>query len=98
MKKTGRKQFVLSVHHKNCSYYTHSFIWTHGTSLEKLISLISSGEGQLGVKGVKKTRVFHYIVYLFISIKLYCYFSNNKESIKYNTKNDNKWTLKLTVR
>ena len=52
MKKTGRKQFVLSVHRKNCSYYVHSFIWTHGTSLEKLISLISSGEGQLGVKGV----------------------------------------------
>ena len=27
-----------------------------------------------------------------------CHFSNNKESIKYNTKNDNKWNLKLTVR
>lgn len=74
----------------------HSFIWTHGTSLEKLISLISSGEGQLGVKGVKKNTCFSlYCLSFLISIKLYCYFSNNKESIKYNTKNDNKWTLKI---
>ena len=64
----------------------YSFIWTHGTSLEELISLISSAEEQLGVKGVKKTCVFHYVIYLFISITLYCHFSNKKESIKYNTK------------
>ena len=29
MKKNwGRKQFALSVHHKNCRYYVHSFIWS----------------------------------------------------------------------
>lgn len=79
----------------------HSYICTHRTPLEDSLEsgIIGSFWGeQLGIRDGRDT---HFSLYplssQFCKESLYYHFSSDKENIKYNTKNDNKWNVKLLL-
>lgn len=80
----------------------HSYICTHRTPLEDSLEsgiIGSFWREQLGISDGGDTHFSLYpLSFQFCKESLYYHFSNDKENIKYNTKNDNKWNVKLTIR